>query len=59
MKYTKGDYKMSREDFIKKARESGLAEEEINEKLKEVDEAKAQGIIIPYDLIPIVIRIID
>ncbi len=51
---------MTRKEYIKEAREVGMAEEEINKYLKMHDEdEKDNNIILPYEILPIGITIVE
>lgn len=41
---------MTKDEYVKKARDLGYSEEEMAENIKLVEEAKADGVRIPYEL---------
>ncbi len=52
--------KMTREEYIKKAHEVGMTEEEINKYLKmHDDDEKENDIVLPYEILPIGITIVE
>ena len=51
---------MKRQEYIKKAHEVGMTEEEINKYLKmHDDDEKENDIVLPYEILPIGITIVE